>query len=205
MSAAATNGSSTEVRARLAERDGDTIVLTVDHTKYRFHLKLDGELDAEPGDRVRGTIHARVRRVDAARGGGCYVEPVYGRPRRVQGRVVAADAKENVLTVRAAVPFRCRLMADQRAKDFPEGLLVGFDVERGASFKPAGSTATERTPVAPHTPSAPDEAVESSSPVESTLEEEKTRDEGALTDAEDVGITGQGKPTGETPISGDGS
>jgi len=111
------------------------VVLTFPNTSYRLRLHPEGGVRAELGKRIEGVIHADARRVDKVGSGGRYVEPVFGRPRRVQGSVVAKDEKANTITVHAGVPIVCRLTdARQRADQFEVGDFVSFDVLRGATF-----------------------------------------------------------------------
>ncbi len=79
-----------------------------------------------------------AKRVDVVGHGGRFIEPVYGRPRRLQGTVVATDPNLNMITVRSRCPFVCRLTGSQKAAAFAIGSLVGFDVEAGAVFEPTG-------------------------------------------------------------------
>lgn len=106
-------------------------------TDYVLHLLPAGPIATPPGQRLVGTIRAQARRVDIVGTGGCYVEPVEGRPRRVQGRVIAASDEDGTITVDAGVPITCRL-TDQRQQpsQFPLGALVSFDVLPGATFTP---------------------------------------------------------------------
>jgi len=103
------------------------------NTSYNLHLLPTSPIKAEPGDRIAGRIAARARRVDVLPSGGKYIEPVIGRPRRVQGRVIAHEG--GALVVDAGVPIHCTL-TDQRqgAADFPVGEMVSFDVLEGATF-----------------------------------------------------------------------
>lgn len=120
----------------LEKRDG-LIVLGLPGTDYRLHLVLEIDLPAEVGQMISGTIHATARRVDVISGGGRYIEPVFGRPRRVQGRVVGGHVPSRALYVNAGVPMICTLSDErQQAGDFAIGQLVSFDVEAGAVFKP---------------------------------------------------------------------
>ena len=118
----------------LLEVGDGRIVLGVPETSYKLHLMVDEAVSAAVGSRVFGRIYARAKRVDVVRSGGRYIEPVIGRPRRVQGRTVAADAKGRLI-VSCGVPFICELTANQSVNDFGAGQLVSFDVERGASFR----------------------------------------------------------------------
>ncbi len=105
------------------------------NTSYVLHLLPTAAVNAEPGDKVFGTIQARARRVDDIPSGGRYVEPVIGRPRQVQGRVVGHG--EGTIIVDAGVPMHCTLTDDrQHAQDFKVGDMVTFSVLDGASFTP---------------------------------------------------------------------
>lgn len=113
--------------------------LTFANTSYVLYLLPTAPVKAEPGDKVLGTIHARARRVDVVPSGGKFVEPVIGRPRRVQGRVVGHSSSEKgeAIIVDAGVPMHCTLTdGRQHAKDFKVADLVSFDVLEGASFTP---------------------------------------------------------------------
>lgn len=132
----------TLARGTLLERIAQTatkpayIVLGFANTDYQMHLLPEGEITGEVGKRIIGTIHAKARRVDVCGTGGRYAEPVYGRPRRVQGAVVSIDGPTNTLVVEAGMPIHCEL-TDQRQKagDFTVGDVVTFDVLDGATFR----------------------------------------------------------------------
>jgi hypothetical protein len=135
MSAPATAGP--VLQGVLLESKPDMAVIGLPGTDYRLHLALASPLSAPLNKPIRGTIYARAKRVDKVPSGGRFVEPVYGRPRRLQGRVIATDTGHNTITVNAGAPFVCELTMDQKADGFAEGDLVSFDVERGARFEPA--------------------------------------------------------------------
>jgi hypothetical protein len=111
------------------------ITLAIPNTSYEIHL-VCGPVKAAIGKRIVGAIRAEAKRVDTVRTGGRFIEPVYGRPRRVQGTVVAIDTAANAIIVDATVPIHCRL-TDQRQKaaDFEPGQFVSFDVKDGARFE----------------------------------------------------------------------
>jgi hypothetical protein len=124
------------VTGRVHELDADRLVLDIPHTDYRLHLALARPLDAAVGDKLTGTIHAQAKRVDPIRAGGRLIEPNYGRPRRVQGRIVGGDPQANTLYVHCGgAPVIATLMPSQQASDFAIGQMVLFDVERGAVFE----------------------------------------------------------------------
>lgn len=107
------------------------------NTNYRLHLSPTIAILGPLGQRVVGEIHAKARRVDVVETGGSYVEPVIGRPRRVQGRVVAIDERHNTIVVNAGMAIHLTLTdSRQRAAQFALGDLVSTDVLDGATFTP---------------------------------------------------------------------
>ena len=113
------------------------VVLGFANTSYKMHLEPTGEVATPVGKTVIGTIRAEAKRVDVVTSGGRFVEPVFGRPRQVQGAVLGNDG--GVITVHAGVPIVCTLSDPrQKAEDFAVGDFVGFAVSRGATFTPEG-------------------------------------------------------------------
>jgi hypothetical protein len=119
----------------LAEKTPEKLVLAVLGTDYRLQLIPTGAIQVALNERVHGTIRANARRVDVISAGGRYIEPVFGRPRRIQGRIIGGDPKANTLTVLACVPVTVKLMDHQQAGKFAVGQMVSFDVEPGATFQ----------------------------------------------------------------------
>ena len=107
------------------------------NTSYEMHLVPTAPVTAQVGKRILGTIRAKARRIDITDTGGRFLEPVYGRPRRVQGTVLAIAG--DAVVVDATVPVHCTPMDPrQKAADFQPGQFVGFDVMDGATFTQAG-------------------------------------------------------------------
>ncbi len=128
------------VRGKLlkqSEGSDAKLVLAIPGTNYQIHLKVDQPVQPDVFNQVAGRITAQARRMDKVETGGRYVEPCYGRPRRVQGRVTASDEQANTVTVFAGLPLIVTPLAPQTASDFAEGDFVSFDVESGATFHPA--------------------------------------------------------------------
>ena len=122
------------VVGRIEQKSEERIILSVEGTDYRLHLVPVGAV-GEPGERVRGVVRVEARRVDVVPAGGRFVEPVYGRPRRVQGRVIGGDVAANELHLKAGAPVVVKLEAAQQAGAFAVGQLVGFDARAGATFE----------------------------------------------------------------------
>lgn len=122
------------------------VVISFPNTSYQTALVLRagkgsetdaGALQARIGKRILGRIWLSARRVDVVDTGGRYLEPVFGRPRRVQGSVIARLDDQRTIIVDAGVPIHCRLTDErQRPEDFEIGALVSFDALDGASFTP---------------------------------------------------------------------
>ena len=113
------------------------ITVSFPNTSYQTHFRPTAAIKAEIGKRILGIIRVTSRRVDTVDTGGKYIEPVFGRPRRVQGRVIAADEAARTVIVDAGMPIHLALNdARQRASDFAPGDLVSCDVLEGATFTP---------------------------------------------------------------------
>lgn len=120
------------------------IVFALPGSSYKMHLRPTGPISVAVGKRLVGTIACQVRRVDTSFTGGQYVEPVEGRPRRVQGRVVKVDGAAGTITLNCGAPASvdgpplmivCKLLdARQKPEQFAIGNLVTADVMDGATF-----------------------------------------------------------------------
>jgi hypothetical protein len=111
------------------------VVIAFPNTSYLTHLRPTGAIRTKIGKRIEGTIRAKVRRLDVVGSGGRYLEPVEGRPRRLQGSVIECDEQANTVTVHAGVPVVCTLGDErQSAPQFKAGQFVSCDVFDGATF-----------------------------------------------------------------------
>jgi hypothetical protein len=123
------------VVAQTATQPGH-IVVSFPNTSYQMHLLPRNPVASEVGKRIIGTVRLQARRIDHVQTGGRYVEPVYGRPRRVQGSVISVSG--DALVVDATVPVHVSLTDPrQKASDFKVGDFVSFDALDGASFAQA--------------------------------------------------------------------
>ncbi len=123
----------------LVESSASKVVLAFPGSDYQLHLVPERPVTTTPGKRVLGIIKAQARRVDVVRTGGQFVEPVMGRPRIVQGRVVEVNASPNgpgTLTVLAPMPILLKLGELQHAGQFKIGDLVNTHTLPGATFAP---------------------------------------------------------------------
>ena len=109
-------------------KDG-IITLRVPGSNYANSFAIHGDIPATltPGARVRGTIHAPAWKVDSVELGGNYVEPLFGRPRRMQGTILSVNAATNELTVQVGYEATVALPAGAKASDYQPGQRVGWD------------------------------------------------------------------------------
>lgn len=125
-----------QAKGTLIEQTDGKIVLGLPSSEYQLHLLTDTPVTPSVTGKVTGTITAQALRVDKTQAGtgGRYIEPIYGRPRRIQGRITATDTTANTITVLAACPVVCSFATAQSASDFEVGQFVTFDVKPGAKF-----------------------------------------------------------------------
>jgi hypothetical protein len=123
-------------RFRLLEKQGRQLVLGKPGTEYQVQVTAEVEVAAAAGDWLTGRIVTQPVRIDVISAGGRLIEPLQGRPRRVQGTVCALDQQRNALVVKAALPLVLLVPANQRLDQFQEGQMVSCDVKPGAVFEP---------------------------------------------------------------------
>ena len=111
------------------------VTLRVPGMNYRNCFQLKGAAPAA-GQHVTGTISAPAWKAESVQLGGNYVEPLFGRPRRMQGTVLAVKAATNELTVRVGYEVTVKLPAKYKAEDFPVGSRVGWDNIEIPTFEP---------------------------------------------------------------------
>ncbi|MFZ4466646.1 MAG: hypothetical protein ACOYO7_06265 [Phycisphaerales bacterium] len=120
--------------------------VTVPGTAYRLDFVFAGDaamlqqrLAARGAGAVRlgGTVRGRALRAWQATAGGCFIEPVWGTPRIVQGRVLAIDVNANAVLIDLAVPAWIEMEASQPAGQWQTGDMLNFYVESGMTFTPS--------------------------------------------------------------------
>ena len=117
------------------EVHAEWVQVRVPGTDYRLRLVPAQGLSISKGDKIHGVIRAQALRMDVIPAGGRYIEPVQGRPRRLQGRVVGGNTSLNEVYVKAGPGVVVTPMAPQRASDFSIGQMVSFDVREGSTLE----------------------------------------------------------------------
>ena len=123
----------------LESRADNAITVRVPHTDYQLDLTLEGAdgTDLAEGSRVRGTIHAQVLRIHPAKAGGMFIEPMWGHPRIIAGKVIGADLDQRRVLVDGGVRMWVTAPEGQNFDDLADGALVNFYVESGVVSRPA--------------------------------------------------------------------
>jgi hypothetical protein len=112
------------------------VTLKVPGSNYRNSFALHENAVLTAGSRIRGTIHAPAWKVDRVELGGNYVEPLFGRPRRMQGTILSVNATTNELTVQVGYEATVKLPAQYKASEYAVGERVGWDNIDIPTFEP---------------------------------------------------------------------
>ena len=125
-----------ESKGIVIENQDDSFVLKVPGTDYQILLIKKGDLTPDAKNTATGVIRAVAERVDIIKAGGRFIEPNYGRPRRIQGNIIGGDVSKNEIIVNAGgAAITAKLMDLQKASDFMIGQNVSFDIKSGATFE----------------------------------------------------------------------
>lgn len=117
------------------EVHAEWVQIKIPDTDYRLRLVPVKGLSLNVGDKINGTLKAQALRMDVIPAGGRYIEPVQGRPRRIQGRIIGGSTDRNEVYIKAGPSIVVTPMAPQRASDFSIGQMVSFDVRTGATLE----------------------------------------------------------------------
>lgn len=107
-------------RGKVIRRDGRAIVFAPSGTNYELILEATTDADA-PASVIDAVIRVAGRKVWTVPSGGNFIEPIYGSPRRVQGRIKYIDETEMV--VHAGTSIVVKLPADASAIEEASGPL----------------------------------------------------------------------------------
>ncbi len=119
---------------RVASLGDGVAEFTVPGTQYHLHLVVDPGFEAAVGHRIKGRVHGKALRMHRAGAGGNFIEPLQGRPRIVQGTVLAVDPAANEVILDLVVPVRVAMQSGQSATAFSTGDVVNFYMEPGTRF-----------------------------------------------------------------------
>ncbi len=113
------------------------VTLKTPNSNYRNTFRFSGSIPSA-GSNVVGRIYANARKAEAVSLGGNYVEPLFGRPRRMQGMVLEQLPDRNELRVQTGYEVTVKLPENQAAAAFPVGTHVGWDNGEWPEFRMNG-------------------------------------------------------------------
>lgn len=109
-------------RGKVREVRGNTVVFLPSGTNYELHLLTDPSYDGPLDTPIEAIIRLQARKVYSVPSGGNWVQPIFGPPRIVQGRIRWLD--ENHLVVQAGTHFLIDLPTDRSGIELSHGELA---------------------------------------------------------------------------------
>ena len=103
------------------KRGSSTIVFKPIGTSYELHLEGSG-YDGPMNTSVELNVTLQARKLWTIPSGGNFIEPIFGKPRTIQGRVRAIDGQ--TLVVQAGIPLHVKLPSADSGVDLNDGAVT---------------------------------------------------------------------------------
>ena len=128
-------------RGKVSEKRGTAVVFKPANTNYELLLEGVG-YEGPINSPVEIVIQMNARKVWTVPSGGNFIEPIFGKPRTIQGRVKAIEGQ--TLVIQAGLPIHVTLPTADSAVDLNDGAvrvghLINAMIMPGAtySYRPA--------------------------------------------------------------------
>lgn len=109
-------------RGKIIEVRDAIVVFQPSNTNYQLHLEFTGDAKPQVSPQpIECFIRVDARKVYTVPSGGNFIQPIFGPPRIIQGRVKYAD--QQTIVVHAGTPIICALPAADSAIDLAEGKI----------------------------------------------------------------------------------
>jgi hypothetical protein len=109
-------------RGKIIEVKNGSVVFQPSNTNYQIWLNVENDFKPELSKHpIECFIRVNARKVYTVPSGGNFIQPIFGPPRILQGRVRYAD--ERTIVVHAGVPVIVDLPAADSAIDLAEGKI----------------------------------------------------------------------------------
>src|SRR2546423_4851241 len=109
-------------RGKIIAMQDRTVVFAPVDTNYELRLEARGSLEgARVGVVLKGLIRALPRKIWTVPSGGNFIEPIFGPPRRIQGRIRYMD--DQAMVLQCGTPIIVGLPADPNVYALPAGPL----------------------------------------------------------------------------------
>lgn len=100
---------------------GSIIIFQPDGTNYQHHLESESGFSGEDGMRARAVIRVKARKIYGVGSGGCWIAPLLGVPKIIQGRVVTVTDK--TISVKAGAVIVVELPDGEDSIDLANGAI----------------------------------------------------------------------------------
>lgn len=125
------------VQGTIKEAQDGRVVFVPYDTNYELHLNLANGPELAAGQRVQGEIVAQARKVLTISAGGSFIQPLFGGPNTIQGRVQAVEGDS--ILVRAGTLVRIQLPTVPGSRDLMRGqivpgVMINATIEAGSSL-----------------------------------------------------------------------
>jgi hypothetical protein len=109
-------------RGKIIEVNGKRVIFNPSGTTYQLHLEFAGEGDPQVSTQpIEILIRIQARKVYTVPSGGNFIQPIFGTPKIIQGRVRYAD--DRAIVVQAGATIICELPSAETAIDLSEGKI----------------------------------------------------------------------------------
>jgi hypothetical protein len=110
-------------RGKIIAMQDRAVVFAPSDTNYELRLEAEGSPEgARIGAITEVLIRVAARKIWTVLSGGNFVEPIFGPPRKIQGRIRYLE--QDVMVVQAGTRFIVQLPADPAVFDLVQGPLV---------------------------------------------------------------------------------
>src|SRR5690606_28111999 len=115
----------------------DGVVFLPANSSYELHLKTARQYEGPVNQPVQGVVRAHGRKVYTVPSGGGFIEPIFGPPRIVQGRV--RHVSDRLVVIMAGCPIVIELPQTDNGIDLGEGsvrvgVMVNATLLPGSTF-----------------------------------------------------------------------
>lgn len=107
---------------RVIDVEENAVVFQPVNTTYEWKLVTASRYDGPTDARIECRLTAKARKLYTVPSGGNFVQPIFGPPRILQGRI--KHLEEGLMVVHGGAPFIVELPKDEDAYDMGSGFLA---------------------------------------------------------------------------------
>ena len=107
---------------RVVSVEDNAVVFHPLNSNYEWKLATASRYDGPVNERIECRLYVRARKLYTVPSGGNFVQPIFGPPRIIQGRI--KHLEEGTMVVHGGAPFVVELPEDEAAYDMGRGFLA---------------------------------------------------------------------------------